>query len=203
MPVCLKEDSCVAKAKRITDLDIQAPTAKNARIIAQTRLDELFSWAGYADDAFRIHELHNMRIAAKRLRYTLEIFEDVLPDGVASIIEEVTQIQEELGALHDNDVSVALLRLCLSSGDSGTVYEDALMKAAQAEPQGKSLVNPELVAYVVDAKYVPDAEQRQGLEALLRNLEQQRVEHYSAFRQHWYTLQAHDFKRQVLDAIAE
>jgi CHAD domain len=192
----------MAKARSINNLDVQASTRENARIIARTRLDELFAWSKYVDDAFRIRELHDMRIAAKRLRYTLEIFEDVLPEAVASIIVEVTQIQEELGALHDNDVSVALLRLCLGSEDGGTMYEGALAKAAQKDLQGKSLVNPELVAYVVDPKAVPNPEQRRSLEALLRRLEQQRQENYNTFRTHWNMLQAHDFKRQVLDAIS-
>src|SRR6266700_202080 len=201
MLVCLKEVLRVAKARPINNLDVQAPTGENARIIARTRLDELFAWAKYVDDASHMRELHDMRIAAKRLRYTLEIFEDILPEAVASIIAEVTQMQEELGALHDNDVSIALLHLCLGGEDGGTVYEDALAKASQKELQGKSLVNPELVAYVVDPKRVPDAKQRQGLEALLRSQEQQRLEHYNAFRQHWYVLQERDFKRKVLDAI--
>jgi CHAD domain-containing protein len=198
----LKEVLCVAKAKHMSGLDVQAPTADNARLIARTRLDEMFAWTKYVDDAFHIQELHDMRIAAKRLRYTLEIFEEVLPEAVAPIIVEVTHIQEELGALHDSDVSIALLRLCLGSEDSGIAYEDALANAAQKRTQGKSMLNPELVSYVVNPGHAPDAGQRGGLEALLRDLEQQRLDHYNVFRQHWHTLQARDFRRQVLDAIS-
>jgi CHAD domain-containing protein len=198
----LKEVLCVAKAKHMSGLDVQAPTADNARLIARTRLDEMFAWTKYVDDAFHIQELHDMRIAAKRLRYTLEIFEEVLPEAVAPIIIEVTHIQEELGALHDSDVSIALLRLCLGSEDSGIVYEDALANAAQKRTRGKSMLNPELVSYVVNPRHAPDAVQRGGLESLLRDLEQQRLDHYNVFRQHWHTLQARDFRRQVLDAIS-
>ena len=66
----------MAKAKPVTALDIQAPTGKNARALARTRLDELYSWSDFVDDPYRIRELHDLRIAAKRLRYSLEIFED-------------------------------------------------------------------------------------------------------------------------------
>src|SRR5438876_4250935 len=102
-----KERKNMAKAKPITGLNIQAPTAVNARIIAQTRLAEIYTWEQYIDNPYHVHELHNMRIAAKRLRYTLEIFADFLPASVAPLLKEVEQIQEELGALHDSDVMIA------------------------------------------------------------------------------------------------
>ncbi|HEV2662771.1 MAG TPA: CHAD domain-containing protein, partial [Ktedonobacteraceae bacterium] len=70
----------MAKARTVTGLDLQASTSENARLIAQTRLDELYSWEQYVDNPYHIRELHNMRIAAKRLRYTLEIFAEELPE---------------------------------------------------------------------------------------------------------------------------
>ncbi len=60
----------MAKAKSITGLKRHVPTGVNARIIALTRLEELYSWVEYVDDPYNIYELHNLRIAAKRLRYT-------------------------------------------------------------------------------------------------------------------------------------
>src|SRR5438270_2818502 len=121
----------MAKAKPIRGLDSQAPTGENAGIIARTRLDELYSWAKYVDNPYHVRELHNLRIAAKRLRYTLEIFEDVLPEACKPMVKELEQIQEELGTLHDSDVRIALLRLCLGSQDSGVAYEEALVGAKQ------------------------------------------------------------------------
>ena len=109
----------MAKAKPITGLDPHAPTGKNARIIARVRLEEMYEWDSCVDNPYNIRELHNLRIAAKRLRYTLEIFEEVLPEASKSIVKELEQIQDELGALHDSDVMIALLRLCLGTQDSG------------------------------------------------------------------------------------
>ncbi len=111
----------MAKARPITGLDAHAPTGRNARIIARIRLDELYDWSRYVDDVYHGRELHNLRIAAKRLRYTLEIFEAVLSDASLSIVKELEMIQEELGALHDSDVMIALLRLCLGGQDGSTV----------------------------------------------------------------------------------
>src|SRR5712692_9667100 len=103
----------MAKARPITGLDAYAPTGKNARIIARIRLEDLYAWDSYVDSPLHIRELHNLRIAAKRLRYTLEIFEEVLPEACRAIIKELELIQEELGMFHDCDVMLALLRLCL------------------------------------------------------------------------------------------
>jgi len=55
----------MAKARPITGLDPQAPTGKNARIIAKVRLEDLYSWESYVDNPYSIQELHNLRIAAK------------------------------------------------------------------------------------------------------------------------------------------
>ncbi len=110
----------MAKAKPITGLVPQAPTGKNARIIVKARLEEMGAWDKYVDQPYHVQELHNLRIAAKRLRYTFEVFEDFLPEKCKAIVEEIAQIQDEIGALHDGDVIIAQLRLCLGSQDSGT-----------------------------------------------------------------------------------
>jgi hypothetical protein len=188
----------MAKARPITNLDAQAPTGTNARLIVRTRLEELYEWVMYVDDPYHVHELHNLRIAAKRLRYTLEVFSQALPEECGIIIKEMQQIQEELGALHDSDVMMALLRLCLGSLDSGTGYENALVNASFQQGKGPSMLNPDMVAHLLDPAHTPSAEQRQGLEHLLFSLQKEREEHYTNFRKHWYQLQERDFRREAL-----
>jgi len=194
----------VAKARAISGIDAHTLTSTNARIIARTRLEEMKTWGQYAHDPQRSDELHDLRIAAKRLRYTLEIFSDVLPEESSSIIEEVTQIQEELGALHDSDVMVALLHLCLEQQQNGT--SNAHHRRTQAEEAqrkaGKHLIsNLELVTYLLDAHTAPTQVQRVGLECLLRNTRQQREEQYRVFREHWDQLQGSNFHQEVLDLL--
>ena len=191
----------MAKAESITGLDIHAPTGENARAIARVRLAETYSWDQYVDNPYNVRELHDLRIAAKRLRYTLEVFEDVLPEAIQVIVRELTQIQDELGALHDSDVIIALLRLCLGSQDSGTAYEDALSQVKEQIGKQKTLVQPELVAALLGPGEVPSAEERYGLEQLLLKQEQNREKQYTAFRQHWYQLQAQDMRRRILDIL--
>jgi len=191
----------MAKAKPITGLDPQAPTGKNARIIAKVRLEELYSWDAYVDNPYYIQELHNLRIAAKRLRYTLEVFEGVLPEASKPIVKELEQMQEELGTLHDSDVMIALLRLCLGGQDSAPISEQLHADVKTQPGKGKSLVAPELVVVVLDPAVAPSAAERYGLEQFLQRQEQLREKQYTSFRQHWYTLQARDFRREILDML--
>jgi CHAD domain len=191
----------MAKARPITGLDPQAPTGKNARIIARIRLEELFSWESYVDNPYHIQELHNLRIAAKRLRYTFEVFEDVLPVASKDIVKELTQIQDELGVFHDTDVMIALLRLCLGGQDSAVVVDPAQSGTSEQHGKGKSLVPPELVTELLDPAVAPSTEQRYGLEKYLQMQEQLREKQYSAFRQHWYSLLARDFRREILELL--
>jgi CHAD domain len=163
----------------------------------------MYDWAAGVDAPYEVHGLHNLRIAAKRLRYTLEIFEDVLPPTVQAMADELAQIQDELGALHDSDVMIALLRLCMGGEDAGVAYEQALVQAGKQKAKGKLLLQPALVATVLDPNVAPSAEQRYGLEQLLLKRWQQREERYRAFRQHWYQLQARDFRREILDTLSE
>jgi CHAD domain len=191
----------MAKARPIQGLDPQAPTGKNARLIAKVRCEDLYSWESYVDNPYHIQELHNMRIAAKRLRYTFEVFEDALPVACKPIVEELVQIQDELGALHDTDVMIALLRLCLAGRDTATVRVRAKLHGNTQHPKEKSLVAPELVEDLLDPAVAPSAEERYGLEYFLQNQERLRNEQYAAFRQHWYALQAQDFKREILEIL--
>jgi len=191
----------MAKAKAITGLDSQAPTGKNARIIARARLEEMNGWGKYVDNAYRVRELHDLRIAAKRLRYTLEVFEDVLPGACKPVVDELAQIQDELGALHDSDVLIALLRLCLGSQDSGTAYEDVLVDAGKRQSKKGFTIPAELVADLLDPQVAPTAEERYGLEHMLLKQQQCREERYTTFRQHWYQLQARDFRHEILSIL--
>ncbi len=193
----------MAKTRTVMGLDLHASTGENASLIARTRLDELYGWEQYVDNPYHIRELHNMRIAAKRLRYTLEIFAEELPESVAPLLKEVEQIQEELGSLHDSDVMTALLRLCLGAQDGGAGYEYVLAHAHQLKKKADFLVNPALIAYVLDPAAAPSADERHGLEALLQDLHKRRGSQYRAFNRHWNRLKKRDFRQELLDALAD
>lgn len=192
----------MAKAKAITYLDTQAPVATNARLIARERLAELYQWEKAVDDPGNIRGLHDMRIAAKRLRYTFEVFEEVLPAASKAIVSELTRVQDELGALHDSDVMIALLRMRLPDGQNDTVPESGT-GAQSLSLHAKPLVSADMAAYLLGPGASPTEEERRGLEEFLRQQEDLRVQRYSEFRQHWRQLQERDFRGEVLDILGD
>jgi CHAD domain-containing protein len=106
----------LAKAFPLFALDPQGNLTANAPLMLHTRLAEMYRFSAYINDPDRVEELHNMRIAAKRLRYTMEIFAPCFPDGsFESLYDNVKKIQEQIGDIHDCDVRVPLMQSFLDA----------------------------------------------------------------------------------------
>ena len=94
------------KARRVKGLDPQAPLGDNAERIVRVRLDELTSFMPKATDPAEVVALHDMRIAAKRLRYILEVTGSCFGPYAASAVKMVKDLQDLLGEIHDCDVQL-------------------------------------------------------------------------------------------------
>ncbi len=70
-----------------------------------------------------IETVHQLRIAAKWLRYTLEFFREALGPEVDLLIPRVVALQDHLGLLHDADVTIALTRQFLVA-NAGTLSRE-------------------------------------------------------------------------------
>jgi CHAD domain-containing protein len=60
---------------------------------------------------------HQLRIASKGLRYTLEFFAGVMEPEAATLIDQMKQLQEHLGNLQDAVVACSTLRDFLTWGE--------------------------------------------------------------------------------------
>jgi CHAD domain-containing protein len=60
-----------------------------------------------------VETLHELRIAGKWLRYTLEFVREALGDDAAPLIVRVTALQDHLGLMNDADVSASMARTFL------------------------------------------------------------------------------------------
>jgi CHAD domain-containing protein len=76
----------------------------NAAGAIQERLDEYLAYEPYIHQPECVTELHAMRIAAKQLRYTMEVFAPIYPGELQSYLHAVRTSQELLGDIHDCDV---------------------------------------------------------------------------------------------------
>lgn len=82
--------------------------------VVLVRLQELLDLAESSRDADNVEALHDLRIAAKRLRYTLEIFAPALGSDSVALQASVEALQGLLGDIHDLDVRLVLLKKALA-----------------------------------------------------------------------------------------
>lgn len=95
---------------------IQTPKVFDAaRKRIRRGINRLLGFQDCLADASKIAQHHQMRIVAKRLRYTLEIFQPAFEGELDAHVATVRELQEALGDLHDCDVWLALLPGFLAS----------------------------------------------------------------------------------------
>lgn len=92
------------KAHDVEGLDPAAPLRPNAARLVRVRLDELRSFAPIALEAEASKTQHDMRIAAKRLRYVLEIVGPCFGPEEDAARDAAKRLQGVLGGIHDCDV---------------------------------------------------------------------------------------------------
>jgi CHAD domain-containing protein len=92
---------------------------------------------GELDDA-DLEALHDVRIRAKRLRYTIEFLAPVLGSGRDELIARLVELQDHLGALHDADLARAAARTFLDAGATMTDPERSAIEA-YADAQGSAV----------------------------------------------------------------
>ena len=74
--------------------------------------------------------LHQLRIEAKRLRYTLEFVREALGPEAPALISRVVALQDHLGAMNDADVAAHMARAFLveHAGDLTDVQASAISR---------------------------------------------------------------------------
>jgi CHAD domain-containing protein len=101
----------VAKAKSIPDLSAERSYAEAAARIVSVRAAELAEQAQGVLDTSDIERVHDMRVATRRLRAALEIFEPCFPaNAFRAALGEVKRLADALGERRDRDVAIATLQ---------------------------------------------------------------------------------------------
>lgn len=94
---------------------------ETARAIVPRRIRKLTAFDAAVDDPARVDDHHAMRIAAKKLRYTLEAFVPVAPGRFDPWVQTIKRLQKRLGELHDCDVWIEFLPRFLEEERERTV----------------------------------------------------------------------------------
>jgi hypothetical protein len=177
------------RARRVKGLDPAASLADNAERIVRTRLDELYSFTPKALNPKRVKALHDMRIAAKRLRYVLEITSFCFGPYASTATKRAKELQDLLGEIHDCDELLPRVRAVQRELRDGAV--DGLLElVADADD-----LDPALGARV------RHADAYGGLEVLAVWLEARRTLLFERFLDRWKTLQRQAFRERLERAL--
>lgn len=147
-----------------------APVVIYERLAVVRAYDE---WVSIPDPPLK--RLHALRIACKRLRYSLEFFCQVLGPDTQALIKEVVAMQDHLGALQDGVVASEILRDYLKWGTWGHQVGDAL-------PPDGPVVAP-------------------GVEAYLDAMQSEMQHLVATFPQAWRRITGAEFSRMVAEAV--
>ena len=161
------------KARRVKKLDPDGPLVENAARILRVRLEELRSFVPEALDPAEIETQHDMRIAAKRLRYVLEVTEFCFGRPAVTARRRAKDLQSVLGDMHDCDVTIPVVQAHV---DELRRVDSETLRRRGAD--GKDL-DPALV------RRAPNRTAYRGLEVLIVYLEARRQHLFERFSELW------------------
>lgn len=149
---------------------------RRAYLTISLRLEELLAFEPSVDQPQAHAEHHAMRIAAKHLRYAMEIFQAVQEEALAGPVKLARECQTLLGDIHDCDVWVEQLPAFLDQERERTV-----------EFQGTARGTGKLQA---------------GIDLLLDDRKRQRDKLFGRFQALWKQAQSEDVWRSLIEALA-
>ena len=167
----------MSRAWPVDDVDPGAPVIENARRVLAVRIAEFYSFEPIVSHPELSEALHDMRISAKRLRYTLELFRPQFGKAGERQIERVKMIQELLGTLHDHDVRIELI---------GEELSQLMVEQSRKTRSEIADASPEELSVIATAALRPPPDDpRRGLIALLGREHAGRRTAYARFRETW------------------
>ena len=168
----LFDDEGLPVAHRIRHV---VPAVVYERVAAVRAYDE---WV--TGDHVPLERLHQLRITAKAMRYTLEFFQEVLGSQAKPLIEEVKGLQDHLGDMQDAVVTCGVLQHFLAWGD---------WAVPEGEHQPKRPRTPVFVVSPGVAAYLADRQRE--LETLILT-----------FPERWERIDGPDFVKKVAGAVS-
>jgi hypothetical protein len=161
------------KARKVK-VDSGGPLRDNVRKIVEVRSGELRSFSPAVLDPRNVEALHDMRIAAKRLRYVLELHAPVFGAPAEQAAKRAKKLQDLLGEIHDCDVTIPRVERHIDR----LRLEDAAAIREAASPDAHDL-DPEA------AREATHRLRYRGLEALIAYLRARRDVLYATFVREW------------------
>ena len=192
----------MAKPRHVEGLDPDDRLLPNARKVLAVRIDEVYSYDRAVRDPANITELHDMRIACKRLRYVLEIFGIAFASDLEPQIDQIKELQDLLGDIHDCDVQVPMLEehlAWLASRESGAARRLVTETATSVSAAGGS--EEDFRAFQHRLEVGRRGSERLGVHALIGRRRRERGELYARFIGEWLRMGDEGFRDRLESAL--
>ena len=143
----------MAKPEKVTGLDPDRRLRPNALKVLAVRIDEVYGYDGLVADPANVTELHDMRIACKRLRYLLEIFGIAFDADLGPFLDDIRTLQDLLGDIHDCDVQIPMLEEHLRWLEEREAGAARRLVSESAAREGVAITNPSKTDPIVMLKH--------------------------------------------------
>ena len=194
----------MAKPRSVGGLDPSGRLRPNARRILAVRIDEVYAYDGLIGDPANVTELHDMRIACKRLRYLLEVFAVAFGGELAPYVAEVNELQDMLGDIHDCDVQIPMLQTHLEwlvARERAAVQQLVAEGAATRQARSGRSTEAAFRAFRRELGEGLRGSERLGVHALMGRRRRDREALYLRFLDEWRRLKEERFRARLEDAL--
>lgn len=100
----------MARAREIPGFDCDETFRRAAARVVEVRAGEAFEHTGRVLDLDDVERVHDLRVATRRLRAALEVFEPCFPPGHRrKALKKVKALADALGERRDRDVQIELI----------------------------------------------------------------------------------------------
>jgi hypothetical protein len=174
---------------------LDASLREGAQRLCIRQVAELYGYARSIHAEDQVEELHEMRKAAKRLRYSLEILRVCFGREMDQRLAEVKLIQEQIGEIHDRDVLAERVRHHLLVVATRR-YEDLARVASEPAPYEERMAR---IHTILQQEGSDDP--RPGMLALLGRAIDERRSRYHTLVQWWDQQEAQGMREALYQAI--
>ena len=183
---------------RPIELDPELAAISAARRIIAVRLDELLELAPAVAEPAQARAHHDLRIAATRLRYSLEIFAPLFPVDLGPVTREMRGIQDHLGQIHDYDVFIPWFE---RYRDYRRIEAENKLKLTTIAGPGQKTGRQSVADYRVALQRAADPEEDAAILRLIERTRARREAAFADFQQYWAELMAGGFSARLRRAI--